>query len=141
MGHRIEFELKHRIVLLSFTGVVTDDSLLIGISDAVKFITAHGTEGIIVDFSGIESFRVSVACIRNYVSIRETFAQDKPRVIVAPQPVVYEMSRTFQVLVETSVDVLLVRTLTQAHELLKLKSPVFGAEPWSARPKALGAKN
>ena len=138
MSHRIEFELNHRIVLLSFKGVVTDDSLLIGIFETVKVVKERGTEGIIVDFSRIKSFQVSIACIHNYVNIREVFAPGKPRVIVAPQTAVYRISRTFQTLVEASVDVLTVRTVAKAYKLLKLESPVFGPEPWS---RASGAHN
>src|ERR1022692_2877866 len=133
MSHRIEFEVKYRVVLLSFMGVVTEDSFRAGASETLSFVKTNGMESAIVDFSGVEAFHVSMAFIRNYVTAREIVAPDKPRVSVAPQPSIYGMLRAFGTHAESStVYPIPVRTLAEAYRLLKLDSPVFGSQPWGA---------
>jgi hypothetical protein len=135
MSHRIAFELEYRIVLLSFLGIATEDSVMAGLSEPTTFIRASGMEGAIIDFSGIESSEVSINFIRNYVNSREIVARDKPRVAVAPQPAIYGVLRTYAAYAESSgVFPILVRTMTEAYGLLRLESPVFGSQPWSASP-------
>jgi hypothetical protein len=132
MGHRIEFELRRRIVLLSFFGVVTEDSLLVALSEGIKFIRENGMEGAILDFSEIESFLVSMDFVRNYVNAREIVAPTKPRVAVAPQPAIYGTLRAFGLHAEsTKVFPIPVRTMAEAYRILKLDSPVFGTDPWT----------
>jgi hypothetical protein len=97
-----------------------------------RFVKANGAEGIIVDFSQIEDFQISMKFARNYADSREIVARGKPRVIVAPQPFVYGLLRVFQAYTEKSgVAPMPVRTLPEALSLLELDSPVFGPEPWS----------
>jgi hypothetical protein len=135
VSHRIEFELKHRIVLLSFGGTVTEQSLRSGFSDAINFVRENGMEGAILDFSAVEHFHVSMDFVRNYVNTREIVAPDKPRISVAPQPVIYGMHRAFSVYAESSgVFPEVVRTMAEAYQFLKLDSPLFGSQPWVAQP-------
>jgi hypothetical protein len=130
--HRLEFELRHRIVLLSFLGVVTDDSFQSGLTAGIEFVREHGMEGAILDFSGVEAFHVSMDFIRNYVNAREIVAPTKPRVAVAPQPAIYGVFRAFEVHAESSrVFPMPVRTMAEAYRLLKLDSPTFGPDPWT----------
>jgi hypothetical protein len=130
-SHRIEFELKYRIVRLSFFGVVTEDSFSVGIFEGIKFVKEYGMEGAILDFSAAEAFQVSMDFMRNFVNAREIVAPKKRRVAIAPQPAIYGLFRAFQVHAESSrVFPILVRTMKEAYELLELDSPVFGPEPW-----------
>jgi hypothetical protein len=132
MGHRIEFEFKRRVILLSFFNVVTEDSFLAGLTEAITFVRANGMEGAIVDLSDIEVFQVSMDFIRNYVNTREIVEPTKPRFVVASQPAIYGTFRAFQIHAESSsVFPIPVRTMAEAYRLLKLDSPVFGPEPWS----------
>jgi hypothetical protein len=131
MGHRIRFETRNRILLLSFQGIVTEESILSAASEANNFVKASGAEGIVVDFSEIEDLRISMAFARHYVDSREIVARGKPRILVAPQPFVYGLLRVFQTLTEKSgAAPIPVRTMPEAFSLLKLDSPVFGSEPW-----------
>jgi hypothetical protein len=143
MSHRIEFDLRDRIVLLSFMGIVTEASFVAGVSEAVNFFKLNGMEGAIIDYSEIEVFQVSVAFIRNYVSTREIVTPEKPRVLVAPDPAVYGLYKAFQTHAEASrVNLIPVRTMAEAYEVLKLDSPVFGSEPWRGpRATAAGTEN
>jgi hypothetical protein len=131
MAHCIMFERLNRIVLLSFRGVVTEESILTAVSELNRFVKANGTEGFIVDFSEIEDFRISMTFARHYADSREIVARGKPRVIVAPQAFVYGLLRVFQTYTENSgVAPVPVRTMAEAFSLLQLDSPVFGSEPW-----------
>jgi hypothetical protein len=133
MAHRITFETRNRILLLSFQGIVTEESILIALSESISFVKANGTEGMIMDFSDIEDFRISAAFARNYADSREIVARGKPRIVVAPQPFVYGLFRMYQVHTEKSgVGPIPVRSMPEAFSLLKLASPVFGSEPWGA---------
>jgi hypothetical protein len=135
MSHRIEFELKKRIVLLSFFGVITEESFLSGLSDGIVFVRKNGMEGAIVDLSEVEAFQVSMDFMRNYVDTREIVEPTKLRIVVAPQPAIYGLIRAFQAHAESSnVYPVLVRAMKEGYELLKLDSPVFGAEPWGDPP-------
>jgi hypothetical protein len=70
---------------------------------------------------------------RNYVRSREIIARGKPRIVVAPQPLVYGMFRAYQTYTEASgVGPTLVRRMSEALSLLRLDSPVFGPEPWTS---------
>jgi hypothetical protein len=131
MAHRITFETRNRIVLLSFRGIVTEESILTAVSELNRFVKTNGAEGMVVDFSEIEDFRISMTFARNYADSREIVARGKPRVIVAPQPFVYGLLRVFQAYTEKSgVAPIPVRTMPEAFSVLKLDSPVFGSEPW-----------
>jgi hypothetical protein len=133
MSHRIEFDIKDRILLLSFTGIVTEDSFAAGISEAVGFFKVNGMEGAIIDHSEIEVFLVSITFMRNYVNAREIVTPEKPRVLVAPDPAVYGLYKAFQTHAEASrVSLIPVRTMAEAYEVLKLDSPVFGSQPWGS---------
>jgi hypothetical protein len=139
MAHRIEFDIKDRIVLLSFLDIVTEDSILAGISEVQNFLKSNPAEGTILDFTGIEDFRVPAAFFRNHVNTRRKLvAPDKPRIVVAPQPVVYGMVKVLQAHSEsTRTSPLVFRTREEAYEFLKLDAPFFGSHPW--RTLAAGA--
>jgi hypothetical protein len=133
MSHRIEFELKYRIDLLSFTGILTEASFVDGVSKALRFIKANGMEGAIFDFSEVEVAHVSMDFVRGWVHKRDIVAPEKPRVSVASHPAIFGMLRAFGALAELSgVFPLPVRTMAEAFDLLKLRSPVFGTEHWGA---------
>jgi hypothetical protein len=135
MGHRIEFELKKRIILLSFFGIVTEESFLAGLSEGIGFVRKNGMDGALIDLSGVEVFQVSMDFIRSYVNTREIVEPTKLRIVIAPQPAIYGMIRAFQVYAESSnVYPVLVRSMKEGFELLKLDSPVFGVEPWGDPP-------
>ena len=70
MTHRIEFDIENRIVLLSFLNIITEDSILAGISEVQNFLRSNSAEATILDFSGIGEFRVSPAFFRNHVNTR-----------------------------------------------------------------------
>ena len=134
MGHRIEFEFKRRVILLSFFNVVTEDSFLAGLTEAITFVRANGMEGAIVDLSDIEVFQVSMDFIRNYVNTREIVEPTKPRFVVASQPAIYGTFRAFQICMPNrAVSFRFPSGLWRKPFIgfSKLDSPVFGPEPWS----------
>ncbi len=126
MTHRLEFDIRNRIVLLTFLRIVTEDSILAGISEVQDFLRSNPTEGTILDFSGIEEFQVPAAFFRNHVNTRRKLvAPDKPRVAVAPQAVVYGMLKMLQAHSEPSrTGPVVVRTREEAYEFLNLNAPV-----------------
>jgi hypothetical protein len=136
MTHRIEFDIENRIVLLSFLNIITEDSILAGISEVQNFLKSNSAEATILDFSGIGEFRVSAAFFRNHVNTRRKLvAPDKPRIAVAPQAAVYGMLKVLQAHSEASRTApIVVRTREEAYEFLKLDAALFGPHPWSNDP-------
>src|SRR5882757_9453651 len=97
MSHRVEFDAIRRIVLISFLDIVTEGSIVAGISAVQDLLRLNPAEATILDFSDIEQFRVSPAFFQNFVDTRRKLvAPDKPRIVVAPQTVVYGMLRMLQ---------------------------------------------
>ncbi len=131
MAHRIEFDAGNRIVLLTFLDIVTEDSILIAISDVQIFLRSNLAEGTILDFTGIEEFRVSAGFFQNFVNTRKKLvAPDKPRIVVAPQNVVYWMLRMLQAHSEADGTApVVVRVREDAYVFLKLDAPVFEPLP------------
>jgi hypothetical protein len=140
MAHRIEFDIENRIVLVSFLEIVTEDSILAGISEVQNFLRSNPAEATLLDFSGIDEFRVSPAFFRNHVNTRRKLvAPEKPRIAIAPQAVVYGMLKMLQAHSEANRTApIVVRTLEEAYEFLNLREAFFGPQPWN-QSRASGA--
>jgi hypothetical protein len=132
MAHRIEFDIEDRIVLVSFLDILTSDAILTGIAEVQNFLKSNPAEATILDFSEIEDFHVPAAFFRDHVNTRRKLvAPEKPRIVVAPQPVVYGMVKVLQAHSDASRTApIVVRTREEAYKYLNLKAPVFGPHPW-----------
>ncbi len=100
MDYELKFDAKQRIVLLAFFNDLTEASYLAGFRAGVAFIRANPPEGVIVDFSNIREFGLSSAFVRMIADLPEVLT--KPRVVIAPQKVVFGMVRMFQILRESN---------------------------------------
>ena len=95
----------------------------------VRFVEAQGPCSGIFDFTAVESSQLSAESIRSLAEMIPAIP-DVPgnlRVIVAPQPALYGLSRMFQILRDQQgIDMHVVHSLEEAYALLGLKTPDIG---------------
>jgi hypothetical protein len=129
MGCRFEFDRENRILLARFEGPFTDESLAEVYREIRKYSTAIDPSVGILDLSSVTEFSgSSTEFVRNLANEEPAMADAtrRPRVIVAPSPVGYGLSRMFQLLGERTRPLLnVVRSLDQAWETLGIEHPKF----------------
>jgi hypothetical protein len=112
-------------MLLAFHNDLTEASYLAGFSAGLAFLKANPAEGVILDFSDIREFGLSSSFVRMIADLPEVTT--KPRVVVAPQKVVFGMVRMFQLLRESNATSYpaLVESMPEALKLLGFDSLEF----------------
>jgi hypothetical protein len=125
LDYELQFDARHRIVKLGFHNDVTEASYLAGFAALIAFFRAQEPEGAILDFSDIHEFGLSTAFVKMIADLPEITT--KPRVVIAPQKVVYGMVRMFQILRELNAagSPTLVETMDEAARFLGMESPEF----------------
>jgi hypothetical protein len=129
LDFELQFDAERRIILIAFHNDLTEASYLAGFSACLAFLKANPVEGVILDFSDIREFGLSSSFIRMIADLPEVTT--KPRVVVAPQKVVFGMVRMFQLLREGNASgyPALVETMPEALELLGFDSLQFAPVP------------
>lgn len=127
MDHELQFDSQRRIFLLAFHNDLTEASYLAGYSAALAFLKANPVEGAILDFSDIRDLDLSSSFIRMLADLPEL--TNKPRVVIAPQKVVFGMVRMFQLLRRSNAGSYpaLVKSMAEAVKLLGFDSLEFAA--------------
>jgi len=129
LDHELQFDSQRRILLIEFHDDLTEASYLAGFAAGVAFLKANAVEGVILDFSDIRDFGLSSSFIRMIADLPEVTT--KPRVVVAPQKVVFGMVRMFQMLRESNASgyPALVESMPEAVKLLGLDGLEFAPVP------------
>lgn len=125
MDHELQFDSQRRIFRLAFYNDLTEASYLAGFYAGLAFLKTNPAEGVIVDFSDIRAFGLSSSFIRMIADLPAT--TDRPRVVVAPQKVVFGMVRMFQLIRESNATSYpaLVESMPEALKLLGFDSLDF----------------
>jgi hypothetical protein len=129
LDYELQFAAAHRIMLVAFHNDLTEASYLAGFAAALAFLKVNPAEGVILDFSDIREFGLSSSFVRMIADLPEVTT--KPRVVVAPQKVVFGMVRMFQLLREGNATgyPALVETMPEALKLLGFDSLEFAQVP------------
>lgn len=129
MDYELKFDSERRILLLVFHNDVTEASYLAGFAAGVAFLKTNPAEGVILDFSDIRDFGLSSSFVRMIADLPEITT--KPRVVIAPQKVVFGMVRMFQMLRESNAASYpaLVESMPEATKLLGFDSLAFAPVP------------
>jgi hypothetical protein len=128
MEYRFEFDPVNRILLLRPEGRLTDESLAEVYRAVRKYSTATGASMGIWDMSAVTGYAVSTEFIRQLAKQEPAMPDParRPRVIVAPDPVGFGLSRMFQLLGEPTRPLLsVVHTLDEALAALGVPFPHF----------------
>jgi hypothetical protein len=106
--------------------VVTEASALDACTAVERFIASEGPWAGIADLSAIEKAEISAESVRSLAAKRPVAPGGKLCILVAPQDVIYGLSRMFQILRDQiGSDIQIVHTLEEAFVLLGLESPDF----------------
>ena len=125
MSHQFQFDPASRLLLCQIEGVVTDESLREYYRDVGRYVQKIQPSAGIVDFTGVTSFRVSAATIRELADSPPPLKDPKvPRFIVASADHVFAMGRMFELQGDRTRPLLqVVRTLAEAYALLDIREP------------------
>src|ERR1700756_4616391 len=97
-GFRFEFDATNKILRLSFLGDLTDRLLLDGYESARAAWFRHSPFHFIVDYSAVTDCPVSSETVRAIASRHPVMTDDYLAIIVAPQNVLYDLARMFELL-------------------------------------------
>ena len=127
MGYRFEFDPVNKILLLRFEGQLTEESVAEVYRAAQGHWAATDAKMGIADFSKATEFAISTGFLRQFANRAPAGVNAKyPRVVIAPGPVQFGLTRMFQVVGErTRPSLHVVRTMDEAFATLGVQSPHF----------------
>lgn len=134
MAFHFEYDAVHGILCGRVEGPMTDQSL----REYYRLVGEHADRlqprGGIADFSAVTSFDVSSETVHDLARLAPAMPDPAlPRVVVAPSPLIYGMSRVFQAVGGDSRPTLrVVRTLEEAYQFVGVPSPRFEPLPEAA---------
>jgi DNA-binding NarL/FixJ family response regulator len=128
---RFEFDAEHKIVTGKFHGAVTSESIKEFYRIASSMVAAAEFQGSIIDFSSTTSFELTPRMIRELAALAPIDpVASRPRIIVAPNALIFGLARLFQAIGKaTRPNLHVVRTPRQALALLGVATPHFQAIP------------
>lgn len=126
MGYLFEFDAKKKVLRSTFEGQITGDVLFEFYSTARKLFESLPPFSAIVDFSGVTRFDVSSNIIEKLAKMPPFFGVDSILAIVAPNDLIYGLTRMYSILSEQSrPNAHVVRTMREAYALLRVVTPRF----------------
>lgn len=122
MGAQLTIDVKQRLVIHTFSGVLSDED----VSDLPSKVRAHPdfdpTFSELLDFSGITGGTLSTAAIAAAAQRKTSFIPTARRVIIASQDHLFGLARMGQAFAErTRPAVSVVRTMAEARKLLGIE--------------------
>jgi ABC-type transporter Mla MlaB component len=122
MAYALLFDRKQRVLVTRLTGAMTEESLTAMRAAARRFVTKEGACRAIVDLSGVERADVSGRFIAAIAESGPIIVREM-RVIVAPAPEVFGLSRMYELhQFSTADNTLVVHTLAEAHAALGVRT-------------------
>jgi hypothetical protein len=127
VSFHFEFDPENKIFHAKFHGPVTDESIKYFYHTVASRVAANDFQGSIVDFSEATSFHVTLHTIRELAALPPVDPElSRPRVVVAPNSLIFGLARMFQILgQETRPNLHVVRKLSQAFTFLGVAPPRF----------------
>jgi len=136
MSHCLRFDARHNVLLVAFTGRISQTAYLAAYEDVAVFITGHGPCSCIADFSATDSVDVSPDFAHKIgLVLPAVIPTGMRRVVVAPQPVIYGTARRVaslrkgtgtEVVVTKSLEKALAKFGTDDFDFEELNSPSIG---------------
>jgi len=114
---------KHQVLLITTGEVVTEEIISAVYSAVERFVASEGPCSGISDFSAAEDVRVSAEFVRRLAARSPAIPAGRRRVVVAPRPDFYGLTRMFQILRDgMSGELHVVRTMVEAYDFLAISS-------------------
>ena len=126
MDYLIDLDPAHRVLRLTVTKPLTDDSLT-DIYRSLSHVAAKsGPYASIFDVSQVEDSPLSADTIRALAATAPAVPVGRPRVVVASTPALYGLARMFELTRDSMGGQFhVVRDLDQAYDLLKVTAEDF----------------
>ena len=122
MAYALLFDRKQKVLVARRTGALTEESLSAMRAAARRFVTREGACRAIVDLSAFGRADVSGRFIAAIAESGPIIAREM-RMIVAPSPEVFGLSRMYELHQFSAADnTLVVHTLAEAHAALGLRT-------------------
>ena len=138
MPYQFDFDAANRIARCRVSGHVTDEDLKHFYTDAGKFVTLTDPRAGLLDFSAATSFQVSPQTIHDLAKLPPAMPDPaRPRVVVAPTPLVFGMMRMFEMVGEKARPRFhVVSTELEAWSIFGVQEPRFEpfGEGWQPKP-------
>jgi hypothetical protein len=125
MDCELQFDPKHRVLLITLGKVVSEASASAAYAAVVRFIAAEGRCSGIADLSAVERVDVPGDFIRSLAWRPRAIPAGMPLILVAPGLVTYGLSRMFQLLRDETAGYQIVRTREEAFALLAVEARDF----------------
>jgi hypothetical protein len=126
VGCSFEFDPANNILRYAWEGDLTDEVLLEGDAAGRRLLAARPPCRGIQDFSKVTTVEASRQTIMKIASQPPAYGSGQAVVFVAPQDVVFGLSRMFATIGERSRPrAYVVRTMDEAYGLLEVDSPEF----------------
>ena len=138
MDYELFNDPKNRVLLILMGRTVTKASALAAQSAVQSFIAAEGPYSIIADLSAIEREEVPGHFVRSLARVPSAIASGEWLILVAPQTLVYGLSRMFHLWRDEAANHKIVRTLEEAYAWLGVKAQDFRAISASAEKAGVG---
>lgn len=122
----LTYERTARVLLVSFSGILSSDDLYDLDRASADFVVAEGPVRSILDFSAIQTVAVPTTLLIRRGRQPQIFPGQR-RVILAPQDEVYDLARSYANLQRDfgNVEPLVVQSFDAALRALRLKKPKF----------------
>jgi hypothetical protein len=120
MGVRIGVDDARSVFYADFEGVVSDELISAFYREAQGYISSKTKSGLI-DFSNVTEANIGAGTIRKLAESPPLAPEGLPRVVVAPQDLIFGMMRMFEGIgAETREDLRIVRSLEEAYKFLNI---------------------
>jgi hypothetical protein len=126
VDYLLQLDPEHKVVLITFGRVITKAAVLAVHIDVERLVAAHGPCSSIVDLSISVKSELSPQFIRSLAAMSPAVPKGTRKILVAPTPETYGLSRMFQLLrAETGDTLQIVYALEEAYEFLGIDSSEF----------------
>jgi hypothetical protein len=122
-----DFDVTNQIVRFRLIGRITDAELMDLYKKMGEITTEVRPRAAVTDLSDVTSFEVSRQTISNLAKQDPAFSNpERPRILIAPSPFLFGVTRMFQMEGEsTRPNLFVVHTHEAAWAILGVKEPVF----------------
>ena len=131
MTYRFDHDAAHGILRLRYIGKISDELIKKAYKATPEAVLKTNPRGMIVDLTEVTQFDVSTQTIHELADYQPTVKDPSvPRIIVAPTPYLFGMSRMFQILGEHTRPMLQVMSSAdEAYAQLEVTEPKFKPLP------------
>jgi len=124
-----EYDATNKIIATRFEDELTDEIFRAYYAAAPSYIGARDVQAGIVDFTKVNSFKISTSAIRQMATLMPLLADPKPRFVIAPGEVAFGLARMFVLSGPGRDAVRVVRLAEEAYAALGVKEPHFERLP------------